>query len=176
MIARIRFFCEGDRLAHAWTAAAIWASVDSCRQEGMSWLVTCGCPVVAECPVRVAGKLCGVASCGGSERFCPRARLTGRTQAVVSSPTTPTSEKQTGTGYDKPAAGHFMSEAGQPQGSLETGPAKGCTSPVNPPPSCGQFQSTTGAQPEHNGPGNCRSICGTWWRPGKICRTWCGLP
>jgi len=65
-----------------------------------------------------------------------------------------------------------MSEVGHTQGNLEPGHAKGCTSPVNPPPSCGQFQSTTRAQRT----GNCRSTCGSWWRHGKACRTWCGLP
>ena len=40
--------------------------------------------------------------------------------------------------------------------SWPTRAAKGCTRPVNPPPSCGHFQSTIRAQraqPEHNGPG-----------------------
>ena len=46
-------------------------------------------------------------------------------------------------------------------------------------------QGTIRAQFEHNSSttsttraqrtGNCRSICGSWWRLGKTYRTWCGL-
>ena len=74
-------------------------------------------------------------------------------EAVGSSPTTPTNSKETGSGQDESAAGHFMSRTGNQQGNLETAQDTGCTSPVNPPPSCGQFQSTTAAQSgrsEHN--------------------------
>ena len=83
-------------------------------------------------------------------------RLAGSQEVRGSNPLSSTTRQETGNGEDKPAAGHFMSEGGQPQRNLEPGHAKGCTRPVNPPPSWGHFQSTIRAQraqPEHNGPG-----------------------
>jgi len=82
--------------------------------------------------------------------LCPMSDFGDTAEGLGSNPLSSTTRQETGNGQDKPAAGHFMSEGGQPQGNLETAHATGCTNLDNSPPSCGHFQSTIRAQSEHN--------------------------